>query len=82
MKLRLPKVRWLLFKAISLVGKRLFKGKKPWKWHHGHMKNDPPYERILMQGIAKALHQDEFRKFVVVLAKTVVQLGQHIKHSK
>lgn len=80
MKFRLPNVRWILLKAIGVLAKRLFRGKKPWRWHHQQMETNPPYERILIQGIAKALHQEEFRQFVVVLAKTVVQLGQHLKH--
>ena len=80
MKIRLPKIRWIIFKAVRVLAKRLFKGKKPWAWHHRQIKNNPPYERILIQGIAKALHQEKFIEFVIRLAKTVVELGRHIKH--
>lgn len=74
------KFRSMLTKALTVLVRRLLRGRNAWKWHHKHMRTNPPYERILIQGVGKALRQETFNEFVTVLAKTVVQLGKHLKH--
>lgn len=62
------------------VSRRYLNGRDFWAWHHHHMTTNDPYARILIQGIVTALWQETFDTFLRVLARTVAQLGGHLKH--
>jgi hypothetical protein len=70
---------WIAIKALQTLSRRYLKGLDLWEWHHHTMSTNPPYARILIQGVVKALWQETLNRCFIVLARTVAELGRHLK---
>ena len=71
---------WIALKAIQSLSRHYLDGRDLWEWHLHKMNSNPPYARILIQGVVKALWQETFVRCLVVLAKTLADLGRYLKY--
>lgn len=75
----MPPIPWVQLKIIQAVLRRALRGRSLWAWHHHQMTTNPPYARILIQGVVKALWQDGVDRAAIVLARTVTDLARYLR---
>ena len=74
------RIVWVVLAAIRTLARRYLQGRDLWGWHHQKMHAHPPYARILIQGVVKALWQETFEAFLRTLAKTAASEAKYLKH--